>query len=266
MGSEQLTRATATASIEIDRIKERMERRQKQRQAQEVVRSFKVGIVLRTMVMSLQSVMPPFVESVMSNESIRPIFNKYITRAKDYVKNFPENECIFVWQHKKLFLSSTPNVLGVSEDKPTLLIDVMLQKEYDEQTAESARRMEEAAEAADQDKVFNTILGKAVAAEEARRQEEERKKAQASGDGADDSSDGYFRISLKGCDNQAVNVKVNADTTISKIVEYYCKTRNISAADAAKVRLVFDDEDIDMSGTVGDTELEEDFTVDVYIG
>lgn len=79
----------------------------------------------------------------------------------------------------------------------------------------------------------------------------------------DKDAEDYFKIGLKGEDNKKVFVQVNPETQISKIVEYYLTQKNLPQT--TKVRLVFDDEDIELDQTVGDTELEEDFTVEVYI-
>jgi hypothetical protein len=75
--------------------------------------------------------------------------------------------------------------------------------------------------------------------------------------------DGYFRITLKGGDKAKIEVKVKPDTLVSKLASYYLKKTGLQPT--TRLRLVFDDEDLDLSDTVGDTELEEDFTVDVYV-
>jgi hypothetical protein len=83
------------------------------------------------------------------------------------------------------------------------------------------------------------------------------------GANANANGDGYFRISLKGKDNDPVAALVIAETPIMKLIEHYRAKKNLGPN--AKVRLEFDDEDLDPKQTVGDTELEEDFTVDVYV-
>jgi hypothetical protein len=75
--------------------------------------------------------------------------------------------------------------------------------------------------------------------------------------------DGYFKITLKGGDKAKIEVKVKPDTLISKLASYYLKKTGLQPT--TRLRLVFDDEDLDLNDTVGDTELEEDFTVDVYV-
>ncbi|CCH43806.1 hypothetical protein BN7_3360 [Wickerhamomyces ciferrii] len=75
--------------------------------------------------------------------------------------------------------------------------------------------------------------------------------------------EGFFKIGLKGEDNKKIIVKVHAETQINKLVEHFINKKGLPPT--TKLKLVFDDEDIDLDGTVGDTELEEDFTVDVIV-
>jgi len=78
-----------------------------------------------------------------------------------------------------------------------------------------------------------------------------------------EKEEGYFKIGLKGEDNKKIVVKVHAETPLTSLVRHYLKKKGLP--DTTKVKLVFDDEDLDIDGTVGDTELEEDFTIDVII-
>lgn len=81
----------------------------------------------------------------------------------------------------------------------------------------------------------------------------------------DNEDDGYFKIALKGKDNKQLFVKVNADTRLSKVFEYFCQKHNLTNVDMNKVKMVFDDEILNMEDTVGDTELESDFEVQIYV-
>lgn len=75
----------------------------------------------------------------------------------------------------------------------------------------------------------------------------------------------YFVIGLKGRDNKRIEVEVNAQTPIQKLLEYYTLQKGIDSATISNPRLVFDSEELPLDGTVGDTELEEDFEVEVYL-
>lgn len=79
------------------------------------------------------------------------------------------------------------------------------------------------------------------------------------------SADNYFVIGLKGSDNKRVEVQVSPDTKIEKLLEYYIKVKKLENIDLNKVRLIFDDEPLDLNGLVGDTELEEDFEVQIAL-
>lgn len=75
----------------------------------------------------------------------------------------------------------------------------------------------------------------------------------------------YFVIGLKGKDNKRIEAEVGPQTEIRSLLEFYLKTKGISAAEVKRPRLLFDDEELDLGATVGDTELEEDFEVQVYL-
>ncbi|PVH14525.1 uncharacterized protein CXQ87_002666 [Candidozyma duobushaemuli] len=80
-----------------------------------------------------------------------------------------------------------------------------------------------------------------------------------------EKKDEYFIIGLKGKDNKRIEAEVGPQTKIKALLEHYLKSKEIDASSVSKARLVFDDEDLDLEGVVGDTELEEDFEVQVYI-
>lgn len=75
---------------------------------------------------------------------------------------------------------------------------------------------------------------------------------------------GYFVVGLKGSDNKRVDVEVGAATRIHSLLDHYLRVKNLSAEMGKSARLVFDDEDLDINGTVADTELEEGFEIEVH--
>lgn len=81
------------------------------------------------------------------------------------------------------------------------------------------------------------------------------------------NSDTYFVIGLKGKDNKRIEVQVSPVTQIRKLLQYFLKTKGIqeSEVNMENVKLIFDDEELNLDGVVGDTELEEDFEVQVVI-
>lgn len=78
-----------------------------------------------------------------------------------------------------------------------------------------------------------------------------------------DDRGAYFVIGLKGKDNKRIECEVSAETRIRDLLNYYLKVKGLSKV--TKPKLVFDDEVLDLDGKVGDTELEEDFEVEVYV-
>lgn len=75
----------------------------------------------------------------------------------------------------------------------------------------------------------------------------------------------YFVIGLKGKDNRRIECEVGPNTRIRDLLSYYLKVKKLDEKNVQNPRLVFDDEVLDMNGTVGDTELEEDFEVQIHI-
>lgn len=75
----------------------------------------------------------------------------------------------------------------------------------------------------------------------------------------------YFIIGLKGKDNKRIEVEVGSDTKIRSLLSFYLTAKGIDESQVKAPRLIFDDEELDLNGVVGDTELEEDFEVQVYM-
>ncbi|OWB67551.1 hypothetical protein B5S33_g1223 [[Candida] boidinii] len=78
-----------------------------------------------------------------------------------------------------------------------------------------------------------------------------------------DKFNSHFVINLKGKDGISHKVKVNASTKICNLAKYYLEKSELPPE--TKIKLIFDDEQLNMNQTVGDTELEEGFLVDVII-
>lgn len=76
---------------------------------------------------------------------------------------------------------------------------------------------------------------------------------------------GFFVIGLKGKDNKRIEAEVGPQTKLRAVLMHYLKAKGIDTSQAKRARLVFDDETLDLDGVVADTELEEDFEVEVYI-
>lgn len=86
-------------------------------------------------------------------------------------------------------------------------------------------------------------------------------------DSIDGTSDDhqYFIIGLKGKDNKRLEVKVSSSTPILKIAEYFIHKKGLTTYDINTIKLIFDDEVLHLNHTVGDTELEEDFEIQIVI-
>lgn len=77
-----------------------------------------------------------------------------------------------------------------------------------------------------------------------------------------DEKSGFFIIGLKGKDNKRIEVEVSPATKIRSLLDFYLKEKGLS--ETANCRLVFDEEELDLNTVVGDTELEDEFEVQVY--
>jgi hypothetical protein len=80
-------------------------------------------------------------------------------------------------------------------------------------------------------------------------------------------AENHFTIGLKGKDNKRIEVKVSPATKIMSLFTHFCTVKGLDQCkiNTKTLRLVFDDEDLDLNGVVGDTELEEDFEVQVVL-
>lgn len=83
----------------------------------------------------------------------------------------------------------------------------------------------------------------------------------------EEDENSYFVIGLKGKDNKRIEVQVSSTTSIRKLLLFYFKAKGISESEAnmKNAKLIFDDEELDLNGVVGETELEEDFEVQVIV-
>lgn len=75
----------------------------------------------------------------------------------------------------------------------------------------------------------------------------------------------YFVIGLKGKDNKRIECEVGPETKIRSLLSYYMKVKGIDDSALQYPKLVFDDDELDLEGLVGDTELEDEFEVQVYL-
>lgn len=218
---------------------------------------FEVGLFIRTGIRDLESV-PTVSLVIKSNEKIGPAFKQYFETALEHTKSFPVDTTIFVWNSQRIFELSTPSLLGVSQTAPTMLVTAYIKEVFEETSQREFDEKLKGLEELDYDKLSEAKLeeGKlALAAQEAEKSKSESPSNEVA----------HFPIVLKGKDNKPIIVKVSATTPIEKIAKYYLTQKGIDMSKLSDMRLVFDDEDIDIGGVVGDTELEADFSVDVYV-
>ena len=76
-------------------------------------------------------------------------------------------------------------------------------------------------------------------------------------------NDTYFGIKLAGKDGKVYQVGVKPETSVQSMIEYYRKKANVP--ESTHISLIFDEEPLDPKWKVSDTELEQDFMVDVVL-
>ncbi|KAG7196209.1 uncharacterized protein KQ657_000222 [Scheffersomyces spartinae] len=74
-----------------------------------------------------------------------------------------------------------------------------------------------------------------------------------------------FVIGLKGADNKRIECQVSKSTSFKSILDHYIKVKQLQNIDYSKVKMIFDDEQIHLDTLVEETELEEDFEVQIVL-
>lgn len=259
--------AATTPSIDgAESIKRRIEKRK----AQKSHSSFPVAVIVTCKIKSFSDI-KPYVRTAQSTEKMEVTYDEFIKQVLKVRPDFPFSECIFVLGKNRIYNSSTIHTLGVRQNSPSLRIQAMLKDEYERMTAaefeEQMKKFEEEDAASNIESIIQNQV-ELIRQKEAQAAATNNNQTQGSSGSREESvenSEGYFKIKLLGSDNHPISVKVKSDTQIIKLAEYFCKQKKLPPKTVKKVRLVFDDEDIDISGTVGDTELEEGFTVEVHV-
>lgn len=79
--------------------------------------------------------------------------------------------------------------------------------------------------------------------------------------------EGVFSIGLKGKDNKRISCKVTPQTKIERLLKFYLKKKGIdeSSINLPSVKMIFDDEELDLNDIVANTELEDDFEIQIII-
>ncbi|GAV28805.1 hypothetical protein PMKS-002281 [Pichia membranifaciens] len=80
---------------------------------------------------------------------------------------------------------------------------------------------------------------------------------------SNDSRTEYFSIFVAGRDKKRFKVSVKPSTKISDILKFYLQKSGLPSS--TNLKLVFDDDDLDLTATVADTELEDEFMIDAVI-
>ncbi|KAK3846090.1 MAG: ubiquitin-2 like Rad60 SUMO-like-domain-containing protein [Linnemannia gamsii] len=171
---------------------------------------------------------------------------------------------IFTYSGVRLMPSSTPAAL----DFPTqAIIEVYDQDAYkyikDQEVLDRSRRLAEMERQA-------AVNAAAAAAASQEHQAQQQGGDTGTGDGAqqDDGEDNgsaeYIFIKLRGKDTSDEKIRVKKTTTVHAIISHYKTIKRIPAS--TTVKLEFDDEALDSTTVIGDTEVEDDDMLVVRVG
>lgn len=78
-----------------------------------------------------------------------------------------------------------------------------------------------------------------------------------------DSKEDYFTIFVAGKDKKRYKVDVKPSTKVADIAKFYLQKAGLG--ESTKIKLLFDDEELDLGGVVADTELEDEFMIDAVL-
>lgn len=254
---------TADISLELEEevIDQELQYRINKRKAElEALQSFTVGVIIRTLLEGWEHVLP-FVVTELSTQTFGAIRARYL----EYLwTHFPPdtvgmqhhimNECVLIWNNTRLYEFVTPQRVGVVPKSPSMLINAMLVQDFEKNREAEFQQRLAPVEPVDFDELVRNQIASLVSKQDA---------DPGAGEEAPAAEEaGYFRISMRDKENVTIEVRVNNSTKIAKLAEYYRKHKKLD--ESATIKLVFDDEELSMEDTVEDTELEEDFTIDVH--
>lgn len=157
----------------------------------------------------------------------------------------------------RVFDSSSPMSLGISRYDAQMNVSLISEEEFE---ARNERLAESYVVDKPKDKEEEEVIEENFGEGDITKDSDEAQDAEHDDN---DRDGGFFTIYMAGKDNDRIGVQVNAETQISKLAAYY-KTKKNMPEDTI-VKLEFDDDELDLNGLVGDTELEEDYTIDVYV-
>ncbi|KAG0074815.1 Protein esc2 [Podila epicladia] len=219
-------------------------------------------------------VVPPEMESVM-REIEKPI--KFIIKSDQPFRTSMELYCrqkhtqlaevVFALRGNRLLPSSTPQTVDCPLIAVLDVYEVDAFKYYKEQEklqdAQRLAQMEmELAQYQQQEEI-----------EKQKEEEEARKKAERdSANGEDEEEEEedkveeeeFLFIKLRGLDTQDEKLRVKKSTTIEAVLKHYRRLKKLDPD--TPVHLSWDDEDLDPTSTIGDTDVEDDDMLSVRIG
>ncbi|CAO3563308.1 unnamed protein product [Mortierella alpina] len=194
----------------------------------------------------LEQLRLPIKVVVKANKSFREMMEHYC-----HVKYLPFSEVVFTFRNARLMPSSTPESLefprlAVIDVYNVFAYKLVKKQEAQERSMKLAELERQEAE---------------LARMQAPTDSSESNEAQQDGEEADAD---YLYIKLRGKDTADLRVRVKPSTTVQAILSHYKNQKKIDAD--TPIRLEFDDEAMDPSTTVGNTEIENDDMLLVRIG
>lgn len=167
---------------------------------------------------------------------------------------YDDKRCILVYQDGAIVVKSwwlpsylrIPGVADVRTDANLFLIPKEHENDFEERYPEFNYQNPDVTEEPDVLESILMDLDIEEVQEEASNNKEER-----------------FSVGVKGADNRKFEIEVTALTTVKWILEQFLKKKALPLTTPA--RLIFDDDPLDLDAKVGDTELEDEFEIQVMM-
>ncbi|KAG0037913.1 hypothetical protein BGZ82_001557 [Podila clonocystis] len=228
-----------------------------------------INIMIRKM-RDPRLIVPPEMESVM-REIEKPI--KYIIKSDQPFRTSMELYCrqkhtqlaevVFALRGNRLLPSSTPQTV----DCPLIaVVDV-----YEADAFKYYKEQEKLYEAQRLAQMEMELAHQQEEMEKQKRDEEARKKAEQASANNDDEDEedkveeeDFLFIKLRGLDTQDEKLKVKKSTTVEAVLKHYRKLKKLDPD--TPVHLSWDDEDLEPTSTIADTDVEDDDMLTVRIG
>ncbi|KXN73696.1 hypothetical protein CONCODRAFT_68112 [Conidiobolus coronatus NRRL 28638] len=194
-------------------------------------------------------------------------FNRIIEAISE-IKRIPQQLLVLTYKNLQLFSLATPN--SVNMNQPMNEVIVYIKGTYDKLVREKKLQLSELLTRESQTEESNSAVDLTNEDENSPISQQLQTEVQSTEGGAaeDEFSDmfkptEFFGIKLRNKSGKDSLFKVHSGTKLTSLVEAYISKNNLSI-DLAAVKLKFDGDPIELSQTVGETEVEDGDLLDIF--